>query len=136
MAHLPAQMPIPLLSPGMGLGEKLEAGDARTQSKPMAGDGLLPDERVLRWYIQGHKTRLGALAKLTHSFYIKNLLTSISCTILGFSMRVDYVSITISITTIPHSTCEREHTGLVFLCLVFCTSQSPTVPPSALPRTG
>ena len=94
MVHLSAQMHIPLLIPGMGLGEKLAAGDARTHSKPMAGDGLLPDERVLRWYIQGHKTRLGALAKLTHSFYIKNLLTSISCTILGFSRRVDYVPIT------------------------------------------
>lgn len=75
-------MNIPLPIPGMGLGEKLEAGDARIQSKPLAGDGFLPDERVLRWYIQGHKTCLGALAKLTHSFDIKNLLTSISCTVL------------------------------------------------------
>lgn len=87
-------MPIPPPIPGTGLGERLEAGDVRVQSKPMAGDGFLPDERVLRWYSQGHKTCLGALAKLTHSFDIKNLLTSFSCTILGFSMRVDYVYIT------------------------------------------
>lgn len=93
-------MPIPLLIPGTGLGERLEAGDARIQSKPMAGDAFLPDERVLRWYSQGHKTCLGALAKLIHSldiknlFDIKNLLTSFSCAILGFSMRVDYVYIT------------------------------------------
>lgn len=30
----------------------------------------------------------------------------------------------ISITTIPHSTCEREHTGLAFLCLVYYTPHS------------
>lgn len=30
----------------------------------------------------------------SHSFDIKNLLTSFSCAILGFSMRVDYVYIT------------------------------------------
>lgn len=44
MAHLPTQLPISLLIPIVGLGERPEGGDARIQLKPMVVVGFLIDE--------------------------------------------------------------------------------------------